>query len=449
MLHLEDLLTTEYLVIAVDSAGNREDKDMVAEYIYTASGLHFVTEGNWSTTSNWQEGSLPEADDMVFIDAPCQLDQDAEVAALAINNCHTLTVQSGKTLTVNGLLSNTSAEGLVIEDGAQLVNASANVAATVKKDVQAYNNGDAEGWYTIASPMNGMAVAGSGFVTPEYDLYRYNETNLTGEEWENYKANLADFTTFEKGRGYLFANSNSFSPVFIGMLNNTDVTCSLTYTNRPNDPLSGFNLVGNPFPHNIYKGAGAAIDNANLASGYYTLTNEGVWQAHTYEDAILPGQGILVKTNAPTTLTIAKSNAEATSESSEAERSKGSLSISVAGDNGQDQAYVYFGQGIGLDKVKSIALDAPSLAVRNGNGDFAIAHCDKKSDAVELVFTTPDEGSFTMDVNVVAGDFDYLHLIDSLTGVDVDLLATPSYTFEASARDDASRFRLVFSIKGN
>ncbi len=449
VLHLEDLLTTEYLVIAVDSAGNREDKDMVAEYIYTASGLHFVTEGNWSITSNWQEGSLPGSDDMVFIDAPCQLDQDAEVAALAINNCHTLTVQSGKTLTVNGLLSNTSAEGLVIEDGAQLVNASANVAATVKKDVQAYNNGDAEGWYTIASPMNGMAVAGSGFVTPEYDLYRYNETNLNGEEWENYKANLADFTTFEKGRGYLFANSNSFSPVFIGTLNSTDVTCSLTYTNRPNDPLSGFNLIGNPFPHNIYKGAGAAIDNANLASGYYTLTNEGTWQAHTFEDAILPGQGILVKATAPTVLTIVKSNLAATSESSEAERSKGSLSISIAGDNGQDQAYVYFGQGIGLDKVKSIALDAPSLAVRNGNGDFAIAHCDKKSDAVELVFTTPDEGSFTMDVNVVAGDFDYLHLIDSLTGDDVDLLATPIYTFKASARDDASRFRLVFSIKGN
>ena len=449
VLHLEDLLTTEYLVIAVDSAGNREDKEMVAEYIYTASGIHFVTEGNWSTASNWQEGSLPGADDMVFIDAPCQLDQDAEVAALAINNCHTLTVQSGKTLTVNGLLSNTSAEGLVIEDGAQIVNASANVAATLKKDVQAYNNGDAEGWYTIASPMNEMPIEGSSFATTEFDLYRFNESNLTNEEWENYKANLADFTTFEKGRGYLFANSNSFSPVFIGTLNNMDVTCSLTYTNRPNDPLSGFNLIGNPFPHNIYKGAGAAIDNANLASGYYTLTNEGTWQAHTFEDAILPGQGILVKATAPTVLTIVKSNLAATSESSEAERSKGSLSISIAGDNGQDQAYVYFGQGIGLDKVKSIALNAPSLAVRNGNGDFAIAHCDKKSDAVELVFTTPDEGSFTMDVNVVAGDFDYLRLIDSLTGDDVDLLATPSYTFEASARDDASRFRLVFSIKGN
>jgi hypothetical protein len=38
----------------------------------------------------------------------------------------------------------------------------------------------------------------------------------------------------------------------------------------------------------------------------------------------------------------------------------------------------------------------------------------------------------------------YLHLIDSLTGADVDLLTEPSYTFDAKTTDDASRFRLVF-----
>ena len=42
-------------------------------------------------------------------------------------------------------------------------------------------------------------------------------------------------------------------------------------------------------------------------------------------------------------------------------------------------------------------------------------------------------------------EFNYLHLIDNLTGMDVDLLQTPSYTFEAKTNDYASRFRLVFS----
>ena len=41
-------------------------------------------------------------------------------------------------------------------------------------------------------------------------------------------------------------------------------------------------------------------------------------------------------------------------------------------------------------------------------------------------------------------DLDYLHLIDNFTGADVDLLVTPSYTFNATISDNANRFRLVF-----
>ena len=40
---------------------------------------------------------------------------------------------------------------------------------------------------------------------------------------------------------------------------------------------------------------------------------------------------------------------------------------------------------------------------------------------------------------------DYLHLIDNMTGANIDLLATPSYNFEANSTDYASRFRLVFN----
>ena len=42
-------------------------------------------------------------------------------------------------------------------------------------------------------------------------------------------------------------------------------------------------------------------------------------------------------------------------------------------------------------------------------------------------------------------DLDYLHLIDNMTGEDVDFLATPSYTFEGNTNDYESRFRLVFA----
>lgn len=411
-----------------------------------ATAFHFITPGNWSTASNWQEGTLPGADDVAFIDASCQLDQDAEVAALAIADGQTLIMQSGKTLTVNGLLFNSSTAGLVIKDGAQLINASGNVAATMEKDIVAYSNSNPDAWYTIASPMNEMPIEGSGFATPEFDLYRFNESNLTNEEWENYKGGLADFTTFENGRGYLFANSNAFSPAFTGTLNASAVSCPLSFTERPNDPLSGFNLIGNPFPHDIYKGSGGAIDNANLASGYYTLTNEGRWQVHTFEDAIHPGQGILVKATAPTVLTIAKSNEMASSESGEAKGKTNQLRISVKGDNGQDQTYVYFGQGVGLDKKNNLDGQAPSLWVRANGNDYAIAHVDSFDESLELCFSGEQEGDFTL--SVVAGNtkFKSLQLTDRATGTTVDLLKQPNYSFHATGQEPRARFCIEFRM---
>ena len=43
MLHLEDLQTTEYLVMAVDSAGNVEDKLMNAEYVFSLDSIVYYT----------------------------------------------------------------------------------------------------------------------------------------------------------------------------------------------------------------------------------------------------------------------------------------------------------------------------------------------------------------------------------------------------------------------
>jgi hypothetical protein len=420
-----------------------EDHEIYAVFNESQVDYHFMTAGNWSQASNWSSGALPGVNDEVFIDANCTLNRNAEVASLTITAGKTLTLQAGNTLTVTGTLANTATTGLVIEDDAQLVNASGNVAATMEKSISAHE-GASTGWYTIASPMSSMSIAGSGFVTPEYDLYRFNETNLTSEEWENYKADLADFTTFENGRGYLYANSSTFSPAFTGTLNASDVTIPLTCTERPNDPFSGFNLIGNPFPHDIYKGAGGAIDNASLASGYYTLTNDGEWEVHTYDDAIRPGQGILVKATAPTVLTIAKTNEMAVSETGEAKTGTALLRISVEGDDVRDRAFVYFGQGVGLDKVEDFGQNASSLAIRNEKGDFAIAHFDKNSDVIELVFTTPNNGDATLKVKAINSDFDSFHLIDTTTGSDIDLLQQPSYTFSVSGQAGERHFNLRY-----
>jgi hypothetical protein len=413
---------------------------------FIPTAFHFITAGNWSNAANWQYGALPGVYDIVFIDANCQLDMTTEVAELTVSNGQSLTLQPNKTLTVTGDLTNASTEGLVINDGAQLINASGNVFATMEKDIAAYSDSNPDAWYTIASPMNEMPIEGSNFATPEFDLYRFNENNLTNEEWENYKGGLGDFTTFENGRGYLFANSNAFSPAFTGTLNASAVTCPLSYTERPNDPLSGFNLIGNPFPHDIYKGVGAAIDNANLASGYYTLTNEGTWQVHTFEDAIHPGQGILVKATAPTILTIAKSTATATSETGGAKRETSPLSISVKGENGMDQAFVYFDCGNSMEKMDGFVAQEPSLWVRDNGKDYAIAHMEKACETLELCFSSKQSGDFILTIDRNETEFEYLQLVDHVTGLTVDLLKQPTYDYHVTGQEPEARFSIRFKV---
>ena len=397
----------------------------------------------WSESGNWVGNALPGTDDDILINSDCQMDADVEVANLTVNNGTVLTLLPGKTLTVTGTLTNTVVESLVIKDGAQLVNASANVKASAEKDVVAYGADNPYGWYTFASPMDEMAIGGSNFLTPAYDLYRYNETNLTHEEWENYKMNIPDFTTFENGRGYLYANSNSFAPAFKGTLNNTDVAIGVTYTVRP-DELSGFNLIGNPFPHAIYKGAGGAIDDASLASGYYTLTNEGAWHIHSFDEAIMPGQGILVKTVETGTVGIAKTTAAATSESSSKDVA-GYLKLNVRGDNGEDRAFVYFSQGIGMEKISNFSIYLPSLSVLIDGEEFAIAHVAEGAKMVDVRFENVQEGSFVFDVTTEGLDLDYLHLIDFVTGAEVDLLQSPEYAFTATGEEPQDRFGLLFT----
>lgn len=415
------------------------------QFAFTTPVTTNTIPGDWNNPTIWG-GTLPTPEAIVELGANVTIGEGGAttvtVAGLTIPDGDTLTIEPGSILIVTGNLVNAEEAGLVIEEGAQVINTTPNVKATVKKNIAAYTTKDSDGWYIIASAVNNMAIAGSDFLNPEYDLYRFNETSI-GEEWENYKAGISDFTTFENGRGYLYANSNTITPAFTGVLNNADVTYNLTYTDRT-DELAGFNLIGNPFSHAIYKGTGGAIDHANLASGFYTLNDEGAWHVHTYQDAIMPGQGILVKTTTPINLNIAKSNAVATSEASGTKENVGLMGIEVTGCNAQDRAYVYFTQGIGLEKLGGFSSVLPSLWIRKENEDFAIAHIDNTYESLDICFYNALNADYTLTVNTKNTNFDYLQLIDKVANVSIDLLQQPEYFFHAEGNEMEARFSLVF-----
>lgn len=67
---------------------------------------------------------------------------------------------------------------------------------------------------------------------------------------------------------------------------------------------------------------------------------------------------------------------------------------------------------------------------------------------VPVHFKALEDGIFTLRWNTLHGDFTYLHLIDNLTGADVDCLTTDEYIFEGKSTDYKTRFKLIFECTG-
>jgi hypothetical protein len=107
-----------------------------------------------------------------------------------------------------------------------------------------------------------------------------------------------------------------------------------------------------------------------------------------------------------------------------------------------DRAIVRFDDG---EQLPKFMLDGSNtqLYIPMGDKNYAVANTAENGE-LPVNFKARTNGSYTISVNMQEVDFRYLHLIDNITGVDMDLLATPSYTFEASVMDMDYRFKLVF-----
>ena len=108
-----------------------------------------------------------------------------------------------------------------------------------------------------------------------------------------------------------------------------------------------------------------------------------------------------------------------------------------------DNAIVSFNEGSQLGKFYFGEQNANIYIPQNGK-EYAIAYSEGQGE-MPVNFKAKENGTYTLSFSGKEVGFNYLHLIDNLTGADVDLLQTPSYSFEARTDDYASRFKLVFS----
>ena len=110
-----------------------------------------------------------------------------------------------------------------------------------------------------------------------------------------------------------------------------------------------------------------------------------------------------------------------------------------------DRARVRMGEGTNMEKFSLDGNESTQLAFWHDGQEYAVAYMGTDTASELLInFKVAKNGTYSIGIEHNSIDLDYLHLIDNMTGDDVDLLATPNYTFEAKTTDYASRFRLVF-----
>ena len=374
-----------------------------------------------------------------------------EVSELTIPSTSTVVVTSGSILNVTSTLTNQgSANNLIIEDGGQLIVNNSGVMATFKKAIEAATptaKTTEGGWYSIASPVNNVAISSvtnlvdNAAGTLYYNLYRYDEQSSV---WQAYNTTEhPGFTTLDNGQGYLYRN-NGMELSFSGEVNHGEVVVNLT-NSVTNNELKGFNLIGNPFGHNIYKGSGAAIDNNNLSEGFYYLTNNGAWQAGDGSKAITPQMGVLVQVTgeaSEVTLTISDKNNSPTNT----RYANDNLQFIVSNNEYQDVAYAKFSKGYGLNKISHRNSEVPMLYIPQNGERYAIAMMSDNTEMFALNFKAATMGRYTLSYKA-EGEFSYLHVIDRLTGDDVDMLLEGEYSFTASPKDNESRFIVRLAYK--
>ncbi|MBR4391936.1 MAG: T9SS type A sorting domain-containing protein [Bacteroidales bacterium] len=295
------------------------------------------------------------------------------------------------------------------------------VTETYTLTIEGYGT-SAGGYYLIASPVKEVEpTADNGFITDDFDLYMFDESEE--DEWINYKQD-DDNTGFDallSGVGYLYASKQRTELEFTGTPYDGDGVFDLNYTEGAD--MAGWNLVGNPYS------TWATVDKQ-----FYIMNGTGTNLIVSETDTVAAMQGIFVKATEPGEyVTFTQGSTEP----------EGKIVLNVLKNRGNviDRAIVNFGEGV-LPKFQLNPNDT-KVYFPQANEEYAVVSSDEEGE-MPVNFKANENNTYTLSVNAENVEMEYLHLIDLMTGANINLLANPNYSFEANTTDFASRFKLVF-----
>jgi hypothetical protein len=428
-------------------------------YFSTIGSNIFITEGEWNDGGNWLSGSVPEDGADVYILA------NVTIPANTIAIVDNITIEEGGSLT--------------IADGGQLKHSN-EVHGTIQKFIAGYDDDPTNParWYLLGAPMcmDSTLAVRSGMVdfvddhadfdTHGIDLYEFSQNNDL--EWVNLRTgNRFSIMGINRNLAYLYARANGTTLNFStaedeAFVSTSDdvFTIAIRSISTSEPELIGWNLLRNHYTCNAYLASGRDFYRMNAAGDAIVLaTDENGGQA------IKPCEGFFVVVGEhdieeqypnPTTGNTMSALIQMTTTEPQPDGAKGMMDIMVK-QEGQlaDVARVRFGEG---DRMGKLVLrnDATRLSITQDGKDYSVVYNGAQGE-LPLSFKAKKNGQYTITVNPEGVELGYLHLIDNMTGADIDLLATPAlrqaqgpqepatYTFTAKTTDYESRFKLVFT----
>ena len=220
----------------------------------------------------------------------------------------------------------------------------------------------------------------------------------------------------------------------------------LVYDPTSDDDLKNLTLVGNSYAEE-YDFMVYDADQGDVVEAFtsYTLNDEGDGFNTNNDYYVMPGPleafFVLATGENQTVVKYAQTIG----------RSNPKLNVKISRQNGTllDNAIVSFAAG-SMAKKLYLTDNSTRVYFPISNQDYAVVRVQSEGDQ-PVNFKAKENGTYTLSVETKNVEMNYLHLIDNMTGTDLDLLAlrqaqgSAAYTFEAKTTDYASRFRLVFS----
>ncbi len=317
----------------------------------------------------------------------------------------------------------------------------------------------------------------------------YENENSHGNHNKLYYMNE---TKFLEGKGYLVAVRDTTMLMADGTLNNDDKKAQVDFSNEsymanwPNyaQLLRAVNLVGNPYQSYLDFTKFAEVNSGLLAGGdqasyavmdqdstsyiYYTAkaSINGI-DASPY---IHPMQSFFVRVSYNETggavssksLTF-KNDMRVAAKWHPGKETEGISPfrglrpnyplvnlICTDSDGKRDYTTVETGRpdvGGGY-KIRGLHAGNAVIYAHYNNNSYQTAFTPAGVSEVPVRFDAIEPDNFTIRWSTMHGDFSYLHLIDNLTGMDIDCLTNSEYRFQGKPSDYKSRFKLVFHCTG-